>query len=722
MLSAVARTSSYRMLEKVNLGYSTKNIPLASNKSYKIKLIEKTEALIKRMRWKAIFFLSSSEEEDEEEKPETYGLPTKKSPTQVRELVAFESDLLKMVKNIEFRNTSCEFQSRMKQDVRAMRESGKTLTPADKTSNMYRLSKEQYNQMKTNAVTSKYKKASDKIKEKIEKGSVKFAKRAGVLDRMDQSGSNDCFITLKDHKDNFQNNPTTRLINPAKNEIGRISKVILDKINCSLKQKLGVNQWKSSQMVIDWFKAIENKGAYTFTVFDIKDFYPSIKETLLLEALAFAKTHVKILARDMETVRHARKSLLFDSSNTWIKRDAGLFDVTMGAFDGAEVCELVGTYLLFLISRTEKKGNIGLYRDDGLAVFKNTSGPQNERIKKKFQKIFKEKGLDLVIQCNMKTVDYLDVTFNLEDGSFRPYRKPDDETKYINVDSDHPPNIIKQLPISIEKRLSTISSSEVIFDQCKPHYQEALKKSGHSHELKYNPPQETGERRGRNRRRNIIWFNPPYSKSVATNVGKTFLDLLARHFPENNRLHKIFNKHNVKVSYGCMPSIGSKINAHNKAILGSSKPLERGGCNCNNRDDCPLDGECLSKNVLYEATITSSIPNYGEKIYIGISEPSFKERFANHKKSFNKVKYSKETALSKEVWRIKEKNETFSVKWKIRRQCPTYTPMSKKCALCMNEKADIVYYEGSNLLNKKSEIISTCRHRLKHSLGLYDVN
>jgi len=475
-------------------------------------------------------------------------------------------------------------------------------------------------------------------------------------------------------------------------------------------------------MVIDWFKSIENKEAYTFTVFDIKDFYPSIKETLLLEALAFAGTHVKILARDIDAVRHARKSLLFDSSSTWTKRDAGLFDVTMGAFDGAEVCELVGTYLLSLIGRTEKKENIGLYRDDGLAVFKNASGPQNERKKKKFQKIFKEKGLDLVIQCNMKTVDYLDVTFSLENGSFRPYRKPDDETKYINVDSDHPPNIIKQLPISIERRLSSISSSEVIFNESKQHYQEALRKSGHSHELKYNPPPETGERRGRNRRRNIIWFNPPFSKSVVTNVGKSFLDILARHFPNNNRFHKIFNKNNVKVSYGCMTNIGSKINTHNNTILGSNEPLERGDCNCRNRNDCPLGGECLTKNVLYEATITSSIRNYGEKIYIGISEPPFKERYANHKKSFNNATYKKETVLSKEVWRIKEQNETFSVKWRIRRQCPTYTPMAKKCALCVNEKVDIVYFEGSSLLNKKSEIISTCRHRLKHSLGLYDVN
>ena len=141
-------------------------------------------------------------------------------------------------------------------------------------------------------------------------------------------------------------------------------------------------------MVIDWFKSIANKEAYTFTVFDIKDFYPSISESLSMEALSFAERHVTISKDDIETIRHARKSLLFDSSQTWIKRDGGLFDVTMGAYDGAEVCELVGTYMLSLISNVYKKSDVGLYRDDGLAVFKNTSGPQNERIKKKIQKIF----------------------------------------------------------------------------------------------------------------------------------------------------------------------------------------------------------------------------------------------------------------------------------------------------------------------------------------------
>ena len=84
--------------------------------------------------------------------------------------------------------------------------------------------------MKTNAITSTYKKASIKLKERVDKGGVNYAKKAGVLDRMQINGTNQCFVILKDHKENFENNPKTRLINPAKNEIGRISKVILDKL------------------------------------------------------------------------------------------------------------------------------------------------------------------------------------------------------------------------------------------------------------------------------------------------------------------------------------------------------------------------------------------------------------------------------------------------------------------------------------------------------------
>ena len=186
-------------------------------------------------------------------------------------------------------------------------------------------------------------------------------------------------------------------------------------------------------------------------------------------------------------MKWVRKSLLFDKTHVWTKKEGGLFDVTMGAYDGAEVCELVGTYLLSLLSEKYNKEDIGLYRDDGLAAFKNVSGPENERIKKDFQKIFKDKGLDIVIECNKKVVNYLDATFNLNNGTFQPFHKPETETNYINAQSDHPPSILKQIPISVERRISDLSANEEIFNQCKSYYQDALKKSGYTHRMTYNP-------------------------------------------------------------------------------------------------------------------------------------------------------------------------------------------------------------------------------------------
>ena len=142
-------------------------------------------------------------------------------------------------------------------------------------------------------------------------------------------------------------------------------------------------------------------------------------------------------------------------------------------------------FLLNEISKTYAKNYIGLYRDDGLAIFRNKSGPQSERIKKHIQSIFKSKGLDIVIQSNIKIVNYLDITLNLNDSTYRPYHKPSNEITYIHKESNHPPNIIKQIPLSIESRLSTLSSNEEIFNESVHIYEDALKKSGYNHKLTY---------------------------------------------------------------------------------------------------------------------------------------------------------------------------------------------------------------------------------------------
>ena len=302
-------------------------------------------------------------------------------------------------------------------------------------------------------------------------------------------------------------------------------------------------------------------------MFDIKDFYPSIKEDLLIEALEFAKQHVTIKPKDRETIFHARKSLLYNEGEPWIKKQSNSFDVTMGSYDGAEVCELIGIFMLSLIGNKYNPNNIGLYRDDGLAVFKNTSGPQSEKIKKTFQRMFKNKGLDIIINCNMKIVNYLDVTLNLNDGSYRPYKKPNEETNYIHVNSDHPPSILKQLPKSIEKRLSSLSSSKEIFEETVPYYEQQLSNCGYKEKLNYRDPTPQNLITKRKRQRNILWFNPPYSKTVKTKIGKFFLQLIKKHFPKEHKFHKIFNRNKLKLSYSCMPNIKTKINAHNREIL-----------------------------------------------------------------------------------------------------------------------------------------------------------
>ena len=123
-----------------------------------------------------------------------------------------------------------------------------------------------------------------------------------------------------------------------------------------------------------------------------------------------------------------------------------MFDVTMGSFDGAEVCELIGLYILNILSDKYGKNNVGLYRDDGLVLLRNTSGPQSERTRKDITREFKKQGLDITISTNLKICNFLDVTLNLKDGTYYPYRKPNNETLYINTNSNHPPTIIKHLP------------------------------------------------------------------------------------------------------------------------------------------------------------------------------------------------------------------------------------------------------------------------------------
>ena len=140
------------------------------------------------------------------------------------------------------------------------------------------------------------------------------------------------------------------------------------------------NLWKNTASVLERYNGIDQKARHTFVVFDIVDFDASITEDLLRKAIFFAQQDVEVSEEEITIIMHARKSLLFNNDQAWIKKENSDFDVTMGSYDGAEVCQLVGAFLLSRLEPLFGKKNVGLYRDDGLSVLKDvppgtTGGP-----------------------------------------------------------------------------------------------------------------------------------------------------------------------------------------------------------------------------------------------------------------------------------------------------------------------------------------------------------
>ena len=163
----------------------------------------------------------------------------------------------------------------------------------------------------------------------------------------------------------------------------------------------------------------------------------------------------------------------------------------------------------------------------------------------------------------------------------------------------------------------------------------------------------------------MIWFNPPYSKNVAINVGRFFLDLVNKHFPPHHKFSNIFNRHNMKTNYSWMPNMKSKIKIHNEKVTKAQLPAQARTCYYINKPKYPLNNKCLSNNVLYKPIIASTTENYRNKIYYGITETKFKSRYGNHRKSFKNRKYKTDNELSNKICKLKEQKENFDISWEI---------------------------------------------------------
>ena len=154
--------------------------------------------------------------------------------------------------------------------------------------------------------------------------------------------------------------------------------------------------------------------------------------------LKIADSFTNISDENKHIINHSRKFLLFNKQQALIKKETGLLDVTIGTYEGAEACELIASFLLSQLSNKYNEKDIRLYRDNGLDLFKNKSDPQAERIKKDFQKSFRENALNNPIKWNLKIVNCLDVTLNFLNNSYKPFSKPNKRSAtYIGNPSTH---------------------------------------------------------------------------------------------------------------------------------------------------------------------------------------------------------------------------------------------------------------------------------------------
>ena len=149
-----------------------------------------------------------------------------------------------------------------------------------------------------------------------------------------------------------------------------------------------------------------------------------------------------------------------------------------------------------------------------------------------------------------------------------------------------------------------------------------------------------------------LLLNPPCSMNASTNVGRCFLNLINKHFAPHHKFFKIFKKNNMKVSYRCCQTRNQEPPYYYKTSTNPQLPTQARACNRINKSSCPLNNKCLSNNLLYKSNVTSTIENYGNKVYYGIVRLS-----SGHISQTRK--YKTDTELFNRIWKLKKKTKIF---------------------------------------------------------------
>ena len=385
--------------------YSFKNIPTPGKLEYMKQLVDSIEKLLRRMRWRAFYFIQIGEGNNSNNGDDTQCAEDKidenirfqrifkseAKPPFIEEMENFEKDLLELPKKLEYRKYSNPFQRTMKEDLsKIKRENMKNIiVPADKTRNYYVCNSQKYDKLLTENVSKEYRQADQGELTEVNTRALEIARKEGLEKRMEIYTPGNARFTYKDHKQCTNGKIPCRVINPAKTHVGKLSQVILREKITLLRENLKLNHWKSTGEVLEWFNTLKHTNKATrnpnikFIKFDIEQFYPSITRELLHKSIQFARENgVFICKHDLNIIETARETFLFKNGTPYVKKNRNdRFDVPMGGWDSAEISEICGMYLLDRLTNKNgpfEKSLVGLYRDDGLGVVKGTDRTRNK--------------------------------------------------------------------------------------------------------------------------------------------------------------------------------------------------------------------------------------------------------------------------------------------------------------------------------------------------------
>ena len=206
-----------------------------------------------------------------------YGLKSTNRCEPVPELAEFEDKLFEMTKNVKFREVSNTFQNQLRSDIKKMKKEPKIFMKADKTTNYYKVEIDKSEEMIEKEVHKDYKKATPKLVEEIRTEAVSLATELGVEDRIFTTSKNETYNTIKDHKEDFRNNPKCRQVNPCKPDLGKVSKCRLEEIAEIVAVKSGLTQFKNTQGFLSWYNNLSDKSKGSFYQLDKNSTYPSLR-------------------------------------------------------------------------------------------------------------------------------------------------------------------------------------------------------------------------------------------------------------------------------------------------------------------------------------------------------------------------------------------------------------------------------------------------------------